>query len=142
MSVVSIIKAPWPVQLYRCLFTVSLVYFGSFLRLLHHGSPLSGIVVIAGFPIFSLIGLIAACMPIRVSRWIMAILGVLIPGVAFGGLFFFVLPDQGWFDRLFAFVFLFLILGVTVPWAYALFKDKKTVEYFGRRSNPALEPAE
>lgn len=140
MSILSVIKAPWPVQLYRCLFTVSLVYFCSFLRLLHDGSPLSVILVIAGFPMCSLVGLAAACTPIRFSRWIMAIFGILIPGIAFGGLFFFALPDQGWFDRLFALVFWLLVLGVTVPWAYALFKDKKTVEYFRRRPNTTLEP--
>ncbi|HZF02376.1 MAG TPA: hypothetical protein VE344_10835 [Methylomirabilota bacterium] len=131
MSILSVIKAPVAVQLYRCLFTLSLIYFGSFLRLLHHGSPVSGILVIAGFPFFSLVGLIAACLPIRFSRWIMAILGVLIPSVAFGGLFFAALPDQGWFDTAGGVLIWCAIIGVPISWAFMLFRDKKTCEYFG-----------
>jgi hypothetical protein len=132
MSILSVIKAPVAVQLYRCFFTVSLIYFGSFLHLLHHGSPLSGIAVIAGFPFLSLVGLIAACVPIRFSRWIMAIFGALIPGVAFGGLFFFALPYQGWFDIAGGVLIWTAIVGTSVVLAFVLFRDKKTCEYFGR----------
>jgi hypothetical protein len=141
MSILSVIKAPVTVQLYRCFFAVSLIYFGSFLRLLHHGSPLSGILVIASFPFCSLVGLIAACIPVHFSRWIMAILGVLILSVAFGGLFFFTLPDEGWLDTVGGVVLWLEFIGVAITWAFVLFRDKKTSQYFtSRRPKTTLEP--
>ena len=71
----------------------------------------------------------------------MGMLGVLIPSVAFGGLFFFALPDQGWFDTAFGVLIWLAIVGATVSWAFVLFKDKKTSQYFtSGRPNTALEP--
>jgi hypothetical protein len=130
MRLLRVFKAPWVVWLYRCLFTASLVYFGSFLRLLHHGSPVSGILVIGGFPLCSFVGLLASFIRIPLSRWIVATFGIVIPGAAFGGLFIF-LGGQGWFDNACG-VFIWLaIVGVPLSWGWVLFKDKATNEYFG-----------
>ena len=129
MRISQIIKAPLAVQIYRCFFTACLVYFGSFLRLLHHGSPLSGVLVLAGFPFCSLVGLVATCIRVSWSRWILAALGILIPAVVFGALMF-LSYHAGWWDWLFGVVFCLALLGVPTCGAFALFKDKMTSEYF------------
>jgi hypothetical protein len=129
MNILPIIKAPLAVQVYRCFFAACLVYFGSFIRLLHHDCPPSGILVLTGFPSCSLVGMLATCIRVSLSRWILAILGFLIPGVVFGALLFWSY-HAGWWDWLFGALFGLLLLGLPACGAFALFRDAKTSRYF------------
>ncbi len=71
----------------------------------------------------------------------MAILGVLIPSVAFGGLFFFALPNEGWLDTVGGVVLWLAFIGVAITCAFVLFRDKKTSQYFtSQRPKTTLEP--
>jgi hypothetical protein len=129
MSILTSIKAPLTVQLYRCFFRVGLLYFSSFLHLLHRGSPLSGILILTGFPSCCLVGLLATFIRIPLSRWILAMLGVLIPGVAFGALFLFQ-PNNGWVDGVWGVMLWLAIVGVPLSMGWNLFKDKGARGYF------------
>ena len=131
MSISPVIKAPWAVQVYRCFFIVCLAYFGSYLRLLHHGSPLSGVLILCGFPFCSLLGLLATCIRVPISRWVLSVFGILIPGVVSLGIFF-MLSHSTWSDCLFAPVYYFIWLAMPVCGTILLFKDKKTYEYFDK----------
>lgn len=131
MIALSLIKAPWAVQLYRCLFIATIVYFGSFLWKFRHGTYIPGLLIIGSFPFCGLLGFVFTCVRVSLSRWILAVIGILIPGVAFGALFFGGLPNQGWFNELWGILIWSSIVLQPVIWAWALFKDKKTKIYFG-----------
>jgi hypothetical protein len=124
------IKAPWPIQAYRCFFTACLVYFGSYLRLLHHDSPLSGILVLGSFPLGSLLGLLATCIRVPASRWVLSVVGILIPGAVSFGIF--VSGHRDWSDLLFSPFFFFIWLALPFCGSIILFRDKKTYDYFAR----------
>jgi hypothetical protein len=129
MNILPVITAPLAVQLYRLFFTVCLVYFGSLqweFRQLH---TLRGLLVFGSFPVFSLLGLLATFIRVSWSRWFPAILGIVIPAIVLGGIFF-RSSHTAWWDWLLSSLFLLLLLAVPVLWAVMLFCDKRTRAYF------------
>ena len=133
MTISPIIKAPWAIQVYRCFFVVCVIYFSSYLRFLHHGSPVSGILVLVGLPLCSLLGFLATCIRISASRWVLSIFGILIPGFVSVGIFTVTRHDD-WLEWLFTPLFFFIWLALPVCGAIILFRDKKTYDYFARLS--------
>jgi len=131
MNISPVIKAPWVIQVYRCFFVVCVIYFYSYLQLLHHGSPLSSILVLVGLPLCSLLGLLATCIRVPASRWVLSIFGILIPGFVSVGVFKLTRHDD-WGEWLFTPVFFFIWLALPVCGAIILFWDKKTYDYIGR----------
>jgi phosphate/sulfate permease len=139
MSISPIIKAPLVVQLYRCFFTACIIYFGSFLWRFRHGGSLVGLLFIASFPFCGLLGLIATCIRVPSSRWVLSVVGILIPGVVSLGLFFILHHDE-WWEWLLSPLFFFVWLAMPVSGAIALFRDKRTSEYFTKqRPNNSLQ---
>jgi hypothetical protein len=133
MIISPVMKAPWVIQVYRCFFLVCVIYFGSYLQLLHHGSPVSGILVLGGLPLCSLLGFLATCIRVPASRWVLSIVGILIPGSVSIAIFTVTRHDD-WGDWLFIPFFFFIWLALPVCGAIILFKDKKTYDYFARLS--------
>jgi len=131
MNISPVIKAPWAIQMYRCFFLACVIYFSSYLRLLHHGSPISGILITVGFPLCSLLGLLATCIRVPASRWVLSIFGILIPGLVSVGIFSVTRHDD-WVEWLFIPFFFFIWLALPVYGAIILFRDKKTNDYFAR----------
>jgi hypothetical protein len=131
MSISPVIKAPWAIQVYRCFFVVCLIYFSSYLRLLHHGSPVSGILVLVGLPLCSLLGFLATCIRVPASRWVLSVFGILIPGFISVGIFTVTRHDD-WVEWLFTPFFFFIWLALPACGAITLFRDKKTYDYFAR----------
>lgn len=99
--------------------------------MLHHGSPLSGVLVLCSFPFFSLLGLLATWVRFPILRWVLSIFGILIPFAISSGIFFMLGPVT-WSDWLFAPVYFLIWLAMPVCGTILLFKDKKTYEYFDR----------
>ena len=128
-AVLPIIKAPLAIQLFRCLFIVCLIYFGSLFWEYRHGNSLVGKLIIGSFPSCGLLGLIFSCVRLPWSRWVLALLGILIPGITLGTIYL-GLPFQGWLDALCGLILWCLIVSVPITLALVLFKDKKTNAYF------------
>jgi hypothetical protein len=129
MTVLSLIKAPWAVQLYRCLFIATIIYFGSFLWEFRNGTYFPGLLIIGSFPFCGSLGLVFTFIQVSWSRWIIASFGILILAIVAGALFL-RSPYEGWFDALGGLLIWCLIVLQPVIWALALFKDKKTKIYF------------
>jgi uncharacterized membrane protein YedE/YeeE len=75
----------------------------------------------------SLLGLIYTCVRARRSRWILAILGILIPAAILTAMLWLVFSRPAWWEWLFA---LLMFFTVPVTLAVSLFRDKRTSEYF------------
>jgi hypothetical protein len=133
MSISPVIKAPWPIHVYRCFFLLCVIYFSSNLRLIHHGSPVSGILLLVGLPLCSLVGVRAACIRVPASRWVLSIFGIVIPGIVSVGVFTVTRHDE-WIEWLFIPFFFFIWLALPVCGAIALVRDKKAYDYFARSS--------
>jgi hypothetical protein len=131
MNISPVIKAPWAIQVYRCFFVVCFIYFSPYLRLIHHDSPVSRILFLIGIPLCSLLGFLATCIRVPASRWVLSILGILIPGFL-SVVIFTVTRHDDWVDRLFIPFFFFIWLVLPVCGAIILFRDRKTYDYFAR----------
>ena len=131
MSILPPIKAPLVVQLNRVAFTIYAVLFGWPMWGLRHVMVLSGWIIFSSFVFCSLLGFAYTFIRIRRSRWILAVLGLLIPAAFWTAmcLMEFSRP-QAWWDWLLDIPAFFLPFIIPVCLAWILFKDKKTDEYF------------
>jgi hypothetical protein len=127
MSILPIIKAPLAVQVYRVAFAACAAYFGSFVWQERRIGSFVGLLELQSFTFFSLLGLIYTCIRARRSRWILAILGILIPAVILSVMLWLVFSRPAWWEWPFA---LLMFFTVPVTLALSLFRDKKTSEYF------------
>jgi hypothetical protein len=131
MSILPPIKAPLGVQLNRVAFTIYAVLFGWPMWGFRHVMVLSGWIIFSSFVFCSLLGFAYTFIRIRRSRWILAVLGLLIPAAFWTGmcLMEFSRP-QAWWDWLLDIPAFFLPFIIPACLAWILFKDKKTDEYF------------
>jgi len=88
MSIRPVIKAPIAVQLNRIAFALYAGFFGSFLWRVHKNASVEGTAIFLGMIFFCVLGLFYSFIRARRSRWIMAVLGLLIPGLVFASLCF------------------------------------------------------
>jgi hypothetical protein len=132
MSVLPIIKAPLGVQLNRVAFAIYAVFFGWPMWNLRHAMVPSGWVIFSSFVFCSLLGFAYTFIRVRWSRWILAVLGLLIPAVFWAGICLMgIFSRPAWWEWPLAFLLsLVALLGIPIMLAVLLFRDKKTSEYF------------
>jgi hypothetical protein len=96
-----------------------------------HSISISGLVIFTSFVFCSLLGLGYTFIRVRRSRWILSVLGLVIPAVFWASMCLMEFSRPAWwewpFDILFAPVLWF---GFPIMFVAALFRDKKTSEYF------------
>jgi hypothetical protein len=126
-----VIKAPFVVQSYRVFFVACAFYFGSFVWRERHIGSFAGLLELQGFTFFSLLGFVYTRVRARRSRWIVAILGILIPAVVYIGMCLMIFSrPEAWWDWLLCGLVTAALFALPVTFAVALFRDKKTDEYF------------
>jgi peptidoglycan/LPS O-acetylase OafA/YrhL len=125
MNMWPVIKAPVAVQLNRIAFAIYTAVFGSYLWRVHRIASVEGTAIFLGMIFLSVLGLFYSCVRARRSRWIMAVLVVLIPGLVFTStcLLAFTRPE-GWTDWLVAVLTALLYWFATpILLALSLFKN-------------------
>jgi len=131
MSLLSVIRAPLGVQLNRAAFTIYAFFFAWPLWSFRHTISLSGLIIFTSFVFCSLLGLGYSFIRIRRSRWILAVLGLVIPAVFWTSMCLMEFSRPAWWewplDAVFALVVWF---GFPILLAVSLFRDRKTSEYF------------
>jgi peptidoglycan/LPS O-acetylase OafA/YrhL len=120
-----VIKAPVAVQLNRIAFALYAAFLGSFLWRIHHTASMEGTAIFLCMFLFSVLGLVSSCIRARRSRWIMAAVGLLIPGIVFIGMCLMEWSrPEGWLEWLFSGLFALVIwFGIPIVLALSLFKD-------------------
>ena len=123
MSIWPVIKAPIAVQLNRIAFAVYAVFFGWALWRFRHIASVKGTAIFLGMIFLSVLGLFDSCIRARRSRWIMAMLVLLIPGIFFIGLCLTVWSrPEVWLDWLLnGLVAIFVWFGIPITLALSLF---------------------
>ena len=131
MKVLPLINAPLAVQLNRVAFAIYAILFAWPLCMFRHSISAPGSAIFSGFVFCSLLGLGYTFVRVRRSRWILAVLGLVIPGVLWTSMYLMEFSRPAWwewpFDILFALVVCF---GFPILLAVSLFGDKRTSEYF------------
>jgi hypothetical protein len=126
MSILSIIKAPHGVQLNRIAFTLYAIFFAWPIWRFRHTITFHGLLIFESFIFCSLLGLFYSCIRARRSRWILAVLDLLMAAV-FWSLMLPAFSRPAWWEWSLALVMWFSIPAALVA---LLFRDKKTSEYF------------
>jgi hypothetical protein len=131
MSIWPVIKAPIAVQLNRIAFALYAAVFGSALWRFHHTATVEGTAILLCMFYSSVLGLISSCIRARRSRWIMAALVLLIPGIVFIGMCFMEWSrPEGWLDWLFSGLFgLVGWFGIPIALALSLFKNLHNISF-------------
>lgn len=127
MSIYPVIKAPFVVQLYRVAFVACAFYVGSFVWRFHVTGAILGLTEMQGFVFLNLLGFFYTFVRARRSRWVLAILGILIPSVALGVMLRFVFTWPEWWEWPLDLLFIFTM---PVTFAVLLFSDQNTSDYF------------
>lgn len=123
MSILPVIKAPIAVQLNRIAFALYTAIFGLVLWRFRQIASVEGMAIFLCMFLFSVQGLVSSCIRARRSRWIMAVLGLLIPGLVFIMMCSLWSRPDGWLDWLLSgFCALVTWFGVPIMLALALFK--------------------
>ena len=131
MSILPLIKAPLGVQLNRVAFTIYAAFFAWPLWSFRHTASVSGLVIFSGFVFCSLLGLGYTFIRVRRSRWILAVLGLVIPAVFWSGMSLMEFSRPAWWEWPFDILFVLVVwFGIPILLAVSLFRDKKTSEYF------------
>lgn len=131
MNISPVIKAPFAVQSYRVLFVACAFYFSSFVWRERHVGSLEGLFILGGFVFCSLLGVFYTCIRAPRSRWVLALLGILIPAVVLVGMCRMIFSrPEAWWDWLLCGLETAAAFALPVTFAVALFRDKKTDEYF------------
>ncbi|HEY4415099.1 MAG TPA: hypothetical protein VGO57_05355 [Verrucomicrobiae bacterium] len=131
MNVLLLIKAPLGVQLKRVVFIIYALFFAWPLWSFRHTISGSGLVVFTSYVFCSLLGLGYTFVRVRHARLILAVLGLLIPSVFWTSM---CLMEFSWptlWESPFDISLVLVVwLGYPILLAVALFKDKRTNEYF------------
>jgi len=131
MSILPLIKAPVGVQLNRVAFTVYAAFFAWPLWSLRHAISGSGLVIFASFVFCSLLGLGYTFVRLRRTRWILAVLGLVIPAVFWTGMCLMEFSRPAWWEWPLVIPFALVVwFGIPTVLAVSLFRDKNTSEYF------------
>jgi hypothetical protein len=135
MSVSSFIKAPLGVQLNRAAFLLYAILFSWPLWYFRQVISVGGLLIFYSFVFCSLLGLGYSFIRISRSRWILAVLDLVIPGV-FWTLMLreFSRPTAWWEWVLDTVVALGMWFGFPIMLATSLFWDRKTREYFTKHA--------
>jgi hypothetical protein len=120
-------RAPLGVQLNRVAFLVYAALFSWPLWAFRHTVSAKGIMVFGAFVTCSLLGLGYSFVRIPRSRWVVAILALLIPVVFWGLMCLFVFSRPAWWEWPLA---LFIWFAIPVSLAASLFRDEKARDYF------------
>ncbi|MGD0814378.1 MAG: hypothetical protein ABSA83_12295 [Verrucomicrobiota bacterium] len=136
MNIWPVIKAPIAVQLNRIAFTLYAAFFGACSWRIHRFAAVEGMAIFLCMFLFSVLGLISSFIRARRSRWIMAALDLLIPGIVFIGMCLMEWSrPEGWVDWLFsALVALVVWFGIPLSLALSLFKDICNIRFDKRMS--------
>jgi len=130
MSVLQVIKAPLGVQLNRAAFLIYAAFFSWPWWHFRHTIVASGLVIFGSFIFCSLLGFGYSFIRMRRSRWILAVLGIAIPA-AFWTLMIPEFSRPAWWELPLDIVLVSVIwMGIPIMLVVALFRDKKTSEYF------------
>jgi hypothetical protein len=123
MNIWPVIRAPIVVQLNRIAFAFYAAVFGSVLWRYRHTACLEGTEIFLCMFFSSVLAITSSCIRARRSRWIMAVLGLLIPGLVFASMCFleFSRPEGllDWFQCVL--IALVLWFGVPIMLALSLF---------------------
>src|SRR3974390_512308 len=131
MSIWPAIKAPLGVQLNRLAFTLYALVFAWPLFSFRHSISVSGLAVFSSFVFCSLLGLRCTFVRVHRSRWILAILGLVIPAVFWTLMCLMEFSRPAWWEWPFVILFALVVwFGFPIFLAVSLFRDKKTSEYF------------
>jgi len=130
MNILRVIKAPLGVQLNRTAFLIYGLVFSWPIWRWGHTIAVSGHLIFEGFIFCSLLGLFYSCICARRSRWILAVLGILIPAV----FWCLMLPEfsrPAWWEWPFDVVLVLVVwMGIPILLVTSLFRHKKTSQYF------------
>jgi hypothetical protein len=120
-----VIKAPVAVNLNRAAFAVYAAFFGWALWRFRHTASLEGTAIFLSMFFGSILGLVSSGVRARRSRWIMAALGILIPGAVFVGMCCMEWSrPEGWFDWLWSTLFALVVwFGIPIMLCLSLFMD-------------------
>jgi hypothetical protein len=123
MSIWPVIKAPIAVQLNRIAFATYAGFFGYGLWRFRHTASVMGTATFLGMFFLSLFGLFYSCVRARRARWIMAVLGLLIPGLVFVGMCCMEWSrPEGWWEWLFTGLYALAVwFGIPIMLAVSLF---------------------
>ena len=134
MSVLPAIKAPLGVQLNRVAFLVYAIFFAWPLWHFRHTVAVSGLVIFGSFVFCSLLGLGYSFVRVSRSRWILAVLGLVIPGAFWTTMSLMFFSRPAWWEWPLV-VVLILVgwMGIPILLAVSLFRDRKTSEYFTKQ---------
>jgi NO-binding membrane sensor protein with MHYT domain len=131
MSFLRAVKAPLGVQLNRAAFTIYAAFFAWPLWSFRHSISVTGLVIFISFEFCSLLGLAYTFVRLRRSRWILAILGLVVPATVWMGMSLMEFSRPAWWEWPFDVVLILVVwMGIPIVLAVALFRDKKTNEYF------------
>ena len=131
MSILPVIKAPLGVQLNRVAFTIYTVFFGWPMWSFRHIMVQSGWVIFSGLVFCSLLGFAYTFIRIRRSRWILAVLGLLIPAAFWTSMCLMEFSRPAWWEWPFDVVLALVVwFGLPILFAVLLFRHTKTSEYF------------
>ena len=140
-------RAPIAVQLNRIAFALYAGIFGSYLWRVHNIASVEGTAIFLAMMFFCVLGLFYSFIRARRSRWIMAVLGLLIPGLVFASMCFleFSRPEGLWDWFQSVLIALFFWFGVPIMLALSLFwkisfSSKK--RYLAAEINPSRKCAE
>lgn len=135
MSVLRAIKTPLGVQLNRAAFLVYAIFFAWPLWHFRHTVALSGLVILGSFVFCSLLGLGCSFIRFSRSRWILAVLGLLIPAAFWASMSLMEFSRPAWWEWLFDAVLILVVwMGIPIMLAVSLFRDRKTCEYFTKKA--------
>lgn len=130
MNIVRIIKAPLGVQLNRLAFGIYAAFFGWPMWTSRHFMVFSGWVIFGSFVFCSLLGFAYTFIPVRRSRWILAVLGLVIPAAFWAGMCLLEFSRPEWWEWPLDILVLSCWFCIPTILAVLLFRDKKTNQYF------------
>jgi|GEM_PF-3674706 hypothetical protein len=129
-------KAPLGVQLNRLAFILYALFFFWPVWKSRHTASVSGTVLLLIMVFFSLLGLFYTSVRALHSKWILAILGILIPAVFWSSmcLLEFSRPEE-WWEWPLDLLMVGAWFAIPIALAMILFRDKKSSEYFNHSIN-------
>lgn len=135
MPHLAVIKAPLGVQLNRLAFLLYAIFFAWPLWCFRHTISVSGLVIFSSFVFCSLLGLGYSFIRVGRSRWILAVLGLVIPIVFWTSMCLMEFSRPAWWEWPFGAMFALVVwFGIPIMLAVSLFRDRKTSEYFTKQA--------